>query len=492
MSQPTKPLRHALPAKDQASPRMAEFVDMLDEVMRSLVQHGERRLPYYDLARMEADTVFGLRDLKRVASILGVKVRSRFGRGLNLSESEEAARDRKVYRRAIETATDFYKSKGLPKTIRMIGYVLGLSLTGRELNTTDYLTFVPDEEQPVGKSHRVIGEGTWNGDGTTTVFETFGVSNPAIVPGTLRIYGEGFSMVYDNENGELIGGGSGTVDYGNGEIHVTFAAPPDNGSTVFLTYETTDQEFGAFYYRSPHYQVEVDWLASISEFEFTALYDPETLAEDLRNSLEEIRPAHVVFKIIYTIAMRHRMMINACAWWGRSMHFPADIYDFDPEEVTGICWDGGDGTYLVRVGEGTRADFYIAGVKVADFSYFGMRTVGAVTSQIGDTSAWDIQNWIASDGDYFFYHEAGQCVYFGYWDGAQWVSFARLHLDGRFETTAEIVSQVRRDPLPPCVSTDGDGTLYISGNPAYAPFFYFTTATDAIYLAGARIEEVTL
>jgi len=85
----------------------------------------------------------------------------------------------------------------------------------------------------------VVGENIGTGDDTTKDF-TYVVSNvgsgKVVVPGTVQITVDGSVVLYDDSKGSFDGQGSGTIDYENGFINITFDNAPASGKSIDVDY----------------------------------------------------------------------------------------------------------------------------------------------------------------------------------------------------------------------------------------------------------------
>ena len=502
MALPTRPFHDSLPKKDQLNVRLMEFVDSMQEVMDSLIQHGERQTPYYDLDLMSNDSTNGLRDLQRVASILGVKVSTRFGRVMNTNPHDSTEFERQVYHKAIDTAIDYYRSKGLDMMIPIIGYVMRLVMMGKDLNTTDYRLFAPDEEHPVGWSGAVrdddLGIVTNGGIGPY-----MGTLAPApLKPGTV-VLSAGAVSVRDDGQGRFSGNGIGTLDYATGEISLRFVTAPPAGIPLTAAFTTLADGQGQFYYRSPHYQIEIDWFASVETFGFSPSYDAHQFMTDLLIILEDTRPAHVVFKILFVICWKLKLNINALLLLTRDIEVPPDYADpWDWFAPGPVYYEYSPAIFLRQMAGGTRIDISIAS-KVGDLSYSGLRVTGEISTSLGGLSDGPT-DWTGATG--IVYDFGAEKLYFGYWDGTRsgalshWLPFLSIDGGGNVETIAGVRGSWRQNvPQAPgsgiVVDTLGDpqsGTFYLSGKDSFQPFLLFRAADNLLDLPGQMIAHAAL
>lgn len=88
---------------------------------------------------------------------------------------------------------------------------------------------------PYYSSSLVDQETIGTGSGSTTQF-TPNLSYTPIRGGSVSI-SDGVSTVNDDGNGNLVGDGTGTIDYVSGALDVTFAVAPSNAAVIAATYE---------------------------------------------------------------------------------------------------------------------------------------------------------------------------------------------------------------------------------------------------------------
>ena len=88
---------------------------------------------------------------------------------------------------------------------------------------------------PYYSSPLVEGEVVGTGTGSQTAFSP-NLSYTPIRAGSVVIT-DGVSVITDDGNGNLVGDGTGTIDYTSGAISVTFAAAPANAIVVSANYE---------------------------------------------------------------------------------------------------------------------------------------------------------------------------------------------------------------------------------------------------------------
>ena len=88
---------------------------------------------------------------------------------------------------------------------------------------------------PYYSSPMVEGEVLGTGNGSNAQF-TPNLSYTPVRAGSVSIT-DGVSTVTDDGNGNLVGDGTGTVDYTSGAVDVTFATAPTNGASVSINYE---------------------------------------------------------------------------------------------------------------------------------------------------------------------------------------------------------------------------------------------------------------
>ena len=88
---------------------------------------------------------------------------------------------------------------------------------------------------PYYSSPLVEGEVLGTGNGSNAQF-TPNLSYTPVRAGSVSIT-DGVSTVTDDGNGNLVGDGTGTVDYTSGAVDVTFATAPTNGASVSINYE---------------------------------------------------------------------------------------------------------------------------------------------------------------------------------------------------------------------------------------------------------------
>jgi hypothetical protein len=88
---------------------------------------------------------------------------------------------------------------------------------------------------PYYSSPLVEGEVVGTGTGSQTAFSP-SLSYTPIRAGSIVIT-DGVSVITDDGNGNLVGDGTGTIDYTSGAISVTFAAAPANAIVVSVNYE---------------------------------------------------------------------------------------------------------------------------------------------------------------------------------------------------------------------------------------------------------------
>ena len=88
---------------------------------------------------------------------------------------------------------------------------------------------------PYYSSPMVEGEVLGTGNGSNAQF-TPNLSYTPVRAGSVSI-NDGVSTVTDDGNGNLVGDGTGTVDYTSGAVDVTFATAPTNGASVSINYE---------------------------------------------------------------------------------------------------------------------------------------------------------------------------------------------------------------------------------------------------------------
>ena len=78
------------------------------------------------------------------------------------------------------------------------------------------------------------------GDGATTVFPVVNLVNTPLYRGTLQVVVNGSAVGADDGNGAIIASGAsgltGTIEYGTGAIHLTFAAAPVGGAAIAALY----------------------------------------------------------------------------------------------------------------------------------------------------------------------------------------------------------------------------------------------------------------
>ena len=111
------------------------------------------------------------------------------------------------------------------------------------VNATGWVVWADEPEPPAWKWNRVNdlrGEEEVLGTGNNSNAYVLSTAFAPIVPNTLRIWEDGGQVVRDNGMGDLIGSGSGTVDYQLGSINVNFTSPVGSGQKIYATYLILD------------------------------------------------------------------------------------------------------------------------------------------------------------------------------------------------------------------------------------------------------------
>jgi len=81
------------------------------------------------------------------------------------------------------------------------------------------------------------------GDGSSTTIGTSTLGSAPIVPGTLKI-SDGDQFIMDDGAGNIIGNGTGTINYTSGALVITWGVAPDAGAVIGASY-TVDNETNA-------------------------------------------------------------------------------------------------------------------------------------------------------------------------------------------------------------------------------------------------------
>jgi len=219
---------------------------------------------------------------------------------------------------------------------------------------------------PQGFSNAEVTETIGTGDGSTTTF-TATLTYKPVRPGTVSVVAGNITAQDYNYDGKLLGEGvKGTIDYGTGEIEVTFDEAPANGVNVVATYwgNVEDLQLGV---REINYELDTKQVRAkiyalkgmtglFKSWQFQKRFGraaEEELATDLINAINS--------EIMGDLIRKMKAMLPGSVTWSASV--PSGVSYFEHKQSFKDAVAGAE-RYIIENSKRGKVSFIIAGTKV--------------------------------------------------------------------------------------------------------------------------------